>query len=153
MTSHGVNGGAPRNEKPVDRDTELPNDLRKNSGEFAGAFFRRPITLGREFTGEFTRDRFDRLVSLEYRGGTEKRGRERDRKGTRGTRETPTRHEGSRLKSQLEIFSHLSCKISSRPEQIGFHIPGRRAIFPKTRKTAKSQNRLRREIRLRFDFA
>lgn len=74
----------PRNEKPVDRDTELPNDLRKNSGEFAGAFFRRPITLGREFTGEFTRDRFDRLISLEYREEQRKGGEkeiEREREG------------------------------------------------------------------------
>lgn len=64
MTSHGGEWWYPVTKSRSIADTELPNDLRKNSGEFAGAFFRRPITLGREFTGEFTRESFSIVSSL-----------------------------------------------------------------------------------------
>lgn len=120
----------------------------KNSGEFAGAFFRRPITLGREFTGEFTRDRFDRLISLEYREEQRKGGEkeiERERGGTR--------HEGSRLKSQLEIFPTYHVKFHRGPNESDFIFPAGARYFQKLGKPPKSQNRLCREIRLRFDFA
>lgn len=84
MTSHGVNGGVPVTKS---RSIAIPSFRmisERIAGEFAGAFFRRPITLGREFTGEFTRDRFDRLASLEYR--------EKQRKG--GEKEIEKEREG-----------------------------------------------------------